>query len=563
MTYIRTFLLAAALTLLNATPPAWAETTQTAVSLDERFNPNVTGGEGFVCTMAVQPDGKIIIGGNFTSVDGAEHNNLARLNADGSVDASFTASVDYTVNGVAVQPDGKIVLGGTFTHVNGEPHNYLARLEASGKVDGCFDLSTSGPSGAVRSIALQTDGKILFAGAFNGPGKNMARLNANGRLDASFNPTDTNGAGVLWVAVQPDGKIVLVGDFTIPHNRIARLNAGGSVDDSFNPGTGANDLVYSVVVQPDGKKILVGGSFTEVNGNPRDAFARLDAGGALLAESVAFGGHGAVVSMAMQADGKIVLGGSSGIIRINADGGVDDSFHPTTGGNPAVRNVTLQPDGKILLGGDFTSVNGTTRNAIARLKNEVSAQAQLEAGNQRYAAGKATHPDQSVKTRKEVAAGQHPFAVIVGCADSRVPPEIVFDHGLGDLFVIRIAGEVLDKSSLGSIEYAVEHFHPVLIVVLGHERCGAVEAAVNYDPHADPEHPVSDQILYLINAIKPAVVHGNNETETIELSVKQNARQVAAQIRTDLDEEHLDKEKKVSIITGYYDLDTGKVIYYQ
>lgn len=103
---------------------------------------------------------------------------------------------------------------------------------------------------------------------------------------------------------------------------------------------------------------------------------------------------------------------------------------------------------------------------------------QLMEGNLRYAQGNASHPHQSLEQRAELVSGQHPFAVILGCSDSRIPPELIFDQGLGDVFVIRTAGEVVDNASLASIEYAVEHLDVPLVVVLGHDSCGAVTAAV-------------------------------------------------------------------------------------
>ncbi len=102
----------------------------------------------------------------------------------------------------------------------------------------------------------------------------------------------------------------------------------------------------------------------------------------------------------------------------------------------------------------------------------------LMEGNLRYAEGNASHPHQSPERRAELISGQHPFAVILGCSDSRIPPELIFDQGLGDVFVIRTAGEVVDNASLASIEYAVEHLGVPLVMVLGHDSCGAVTAAV-------------------------------------------------------------------------------------
>ncbi len=122
-------------------------------------------------------------------------------------------------------------------------------------------------------------------------------------------------------------------------------------------------------------------------------------------------------------------------------------------------------------------------------------------GNGRFAAGKPIHPDQSPERRKELVYGQHPWAAILGCIDSRVPPEIIFDVGLGEIFVSRSAGQVLDKAVLGSLEFAVEE-HAKLLMVLGHEHCGAVKATIAaIENHTMPP----GQIAYLVNQIKPAV----------------------------------------------------------
>ncbi len=124
--------------------------------------------------------------------------------------------------------------------------------------------------------------------------------------------------------------------------------------------------------------------------------------------------------------------------------------------------------------------------------------ARLMAGNRRYVAGQPTHPDQTPARRRELAAGQRPFAAILGCADSRVPPEILFDQGLGSLFVVRVAGNIVDDAVLGSLEYAVGHLGVHLIVVLGHTGCGAVQAAAAGGTH-------TGAITRVIEAILPAV----------------------------------------------------------
>lgn len=149
----------------------------------------------------------------------------------------------------------------------------------------------------------------------------------------------------------------------------------------------------------------------------------------------------------------------------------------------------------------------------------------LIAGNERYASGHPLHLHQDVDRRTEVAAGQHPIAVVVGCSDSRVPPEIVFDQGLGDIFVVRVAGNVVDDQALGSIEYAVEHLGAHLIVVLGHEKCGAVQAAV--DGGEVPGH-----IDSIVQAIKPAVDQARSQPgNLLDNAINANVLRVVYEIR--------------------------------
>lgn len=178
----------------------------------------------------------------------------------------------------------------------------------------------------------------------------------------------------------------------------------------------------------------------------------------------------------------------------------------------------------------------------------------LADGNAHFVRGRSTHPNQSVSRRDEVAKGQHPFAVIVGCSDSRLSPEIVFDQGLGDLFVVRVAGNIVDDNALGSIEYAVEHLGARLIVVLGHEKCGAVAAAVASD-HAD------GHVDSIVKAIQPAVIKATTEHgDVVDNAVKENVRQVVAEIRTSEPVlAKLVKSGKVKVIGARYDLDSGRV----
>jgi carbonic anhydrase len=164
---------------------------------------------------------------------------------------------------------------------------------------------------------------------------------------------------------------------------------------------------------------------------------------------------------------------------------------------------------------------------------------------------------QAAKRRAELTKSQHPFAIIVSCSDSRVPPEIVFDQGLGDLFVLRVAGNVIDDHSLGSIEYAVDHLAVRLIVVLGHQRCGAVKAAKETIA-AKTEAPA--HIQSLVTAIQPAVkatVHDDLET-----TVKANVKDVVQALRssTPVLKPKVDSGE-LRVLGGYYSLDTGSVAF--
>ncbi len=183
--------------------------------------------------------------------------------------------------------------------------------------------------------------------------------------------------------------------------------------------------------------------------------------------------------------------------------------------------------------------------------------ARLMAGNKRYAAGKLTHPNQSVKRRTTVARGQQPFAAILGCADSRVPPEVVFDQGVGDLFVVRVAGNVADDHAIGSLEYAVTVLEVPLLLVLGHSRCGAVDAALKTPPGAQ----VSAGLGSLLEAIRPAVVQAKDRPgDALDNAVRANVAHVVARLKgAQPTLAGLASQGKLKIVGGHYDLETGLV----
>ena len=183
--------------------------------------------------------------------------------------------------------------------------------------------------------------------------------------------------------------------------------------------------------------------------------------------------------------------------------------------------------------------------------------AKLKEGNGRYASGKLQHPGQTTERRAELTKDQHPFAVIVSCSDSRVPPEIVFDQGLGDLFVVRVAGNVIDDHGLGSIEYAVDHLGARLIVVLGHQSCGAVKAAKET---IAAKSKAPGHIQSLVTAIQPAVEA--TAKSDLGATVEANVKNVVQALRTSTP---ILKPKvdsgEVQVIGGYYSLDTGAVTF--
>jgi len=175
----------------------------------------------------------------------------------------------------------------------------------------------------------------------------------------------------------------------------------------------------------------------------------------------------------------------------------------------------------------------------------------LKTGNERFVNSKVSVGKPVAARRAETAQSQHPFAIVVGCADSRTAPEIVFDQNIGDLFVVRTAGNLVDDYALGSIEYGVEHLGARLIVVLGHERCGAVTAALASS--TAPGHVNS-----LVRDIQPAVVASKGkEGDPLANAIHENDAEVAAKIRKEAQLGEL--ASQVKVVEGYYDLDTGKV----
>ena len=350
-------------------------------TLDPTFAPAVNGGA--VYATAVQPDGRILLGGAFTSVNNSSsRNHLARLFADGSLDTSFFNTgngVSSTVWCLAVQTDGRIVIGGDFTSVLGTTRTRVARLNVNGTLDASF-VPTNAITGSVLALAAQSDNKVIIGGSFSStyfPAYN-ARLNADGTTDTAFS-SYPNGP-VNAVGIQSDGKIVIGGAFTTvngaPRNRIARLNADGSLDNTFQNGlSGASSIVRCLQIQTDGK-ILIGGDFTGVNSTSRSYVARLNSNGSLDTGFVSYpGASSAVYALAVRPDSGVVIGGNftsyassplTRVARLYADGTRDTAF-TSSGINNIVQALAVQSDGALLIGGTFTTVNTSNRLYFARL----------------------------------------------------------------------------------------------------------------------------------------------------------------------------------------------------
>ncbi|HEX5706734.1 MAG TPA: delta-60 repeat domain-containing protein, partial [Pyrinomonadaceae bacterium] len=389
-------------TSVNGTPREKIARLNADGSLDTSFESKLRV-DVLVKDIVVQPNGKLLVAGLFTTTGTTVNPGVARLNADGSVDATFSVpQLDNTVDVMALQPDGRVVIGGFFTSVNGVTRRHVARLNANGALDTSFLASGAGANEPVFALSVRPDGRVVIGGFFSSfndtPRGRIARLHADGSLDTSFLNSGAGAESTVWaLAFQTDGRVVIVGDFSsyngTPRERIARLNADGSLDTSFlASGAGADTTVSAVAVQPDGR-VLVGGFFSSIAGTARDSVARLEPSGA---PDATFVPAPIVVAhaqaLALQPDGKVLIGGVftrvNGVTRLRlarleASGALDAAFPSVgSGASNTVEAVAVQPDGKILVGGRFTNVNNSIRRRVARLNADGSVDAAFNANVQ-------------------------------------------------------------------------------------------------------------------------------------------------------------------------------------
>ena len=396
-----------------------------------------------VLTIDLQQDGKIIVGGGFDKCDSVIANSLARLDTNGVLDTTFITGLGFNqpVKGLIVQPDGQILLSGQFSYYNNFGRNNIIRLGVNGIVDTTF-LKSSGFNNTASEVVLQPDGKILTMGWFtsynNIPYFSITRLFADGNPDTSFHQNNTRimqMKGNLFV--QPNGQILASGFVNMPlFHGIIRLNQDGSIDSSFlaylngmtkffpsafqpdgkiiigmgakycnrlnndgstdstffyNEGTGFDDYINSIALQNDGK-IVVAGEFDLFDGHACGKIARMNSDGtydSTFNTGIGFDFLGAEV-LTIQPDGKILVGGDfdkfnginqKGLVRLNTDGSKDTTFIVGGGISEKVFSIILQPDGKIIVGGVFSTYNSHSSKNIVRLNSNGSYDATFVVGS--------------------------------------------------------------------------------------------------------------------------------------------------------------------------------------
>lgn len=402
---------------------------------------NFIGNAVYACEQ--QTDGKIIFGGDFTTYNGLNSTRILRLNSNGSKDTTFKigSGPDGSIRSIHIQKDGKIIVAGKFSFFNNVYVLGIIRLNPDGTRDASFSAGSGiRDFGEVECIQSLSDGKILIGGDFtlyNGVKVgHIIRLNSDGTRDNSFNIGTGAGFPVRSIVVQSDGKIIVGGSFSDFNGksvgRIIRLNPDGTKDITFNVGTGFNSDVYSLMLLPN-NKIIVGGLFSSFNGIavkrvivlqengsvdnnfvvPDKLFSirsflllpnnKILAGGSISSqgvnissifcfnsdgtEDINYNKHGGISgisnihvnSIGVQNDDKILLGGEfnsyngvtkNNLVRINSDGSLDNTFDIGIGPNKPLKSVLCQSNGKIIVGGNFQSFNNISANSIIRLNND-------------------------------------------------------------------------------------------------------------------------------------------------------------------------------------------------
>lgn len=366
-------------------------------TIDPTFNIG-TGSNNTILFIKEQADGKILVAGSFSNMNGDTRKGIIRLNADGSVDPTFSEAgkgPNNEVHTVAQSANGKLMIGGVFQQYSfptNQTVNRIMRLKADGSVDSTFNFGSSyGTDNLVKTITEISPNRYFVGGLFttmNGTTRNyMAAIDSTGALDAGFTPGTGANSWVMTSLKLPDGSIILGGEFDQYNGswrrKLCKINANGQLDANFNNtgwSGGASGQIKALAVQSDGK-ILAGGTFGTYNGNSNvhNRIVRLNSDGSTVDASFVTGTgfNSTVESIAIQSDGKIIVGGSfteyNGhavryLVRLNTNGTIDNTFNIGTGFNFDVRVVAVDSEDRVFAGGWFTSYNDSTGiNRITRL----------------------------------------------------------------------------------------------------------------------------------------------------------------------------------------------------
>jgi uncharacterized delta-60 repeat protein len=375
-----------------------------------RLNANGTRDESFVIgngfnlpiqSIAVQDDGKILVGGQFNFYNGVSHNRIIRLNPNGAMDETFNigSGVNALVHHIEVQSNQKILLSGDFNLVNGITSTRLVLLNADGTIDIAFN-NTLGANALIRKASYINENRILLAGDFkqvnNTPATHLAIINNDGSLDPTFSVHENFNQRVKDFYVNSENEIYAVGDFslfdTFSYNAILKLLPNGILDTNFVVNTAANSRINKIKLLADNQFCLAG-NFEQFRALQKKGFVKIDqignpdygfnVGGGI-------GLNGAITTIAEQADGKIIIAGTftsyqnqtvNRICRIHKNGTLDTSFLIDKSPNNDINKIIVQPDGKIIVAGAFTNFNDSTINRIVRLNSDGSFDSTFVIGN--------------------------------------------------------------------------------------------------------------------------------------------------------------------------------------
>lgn len=343
-----------------------------------------------ITNVGVLPDGKILLTGNFTSFNGFQTNRIVRLYGDGRVDPDFSIGngFDDDVSAMAIQSDGKIILGGKFLNYNGIVANRIVRINYDGSTDNRFLSGTGFSAGAVQKIKADRSGAIMIGGSFTGNynGNDVSRvciLNPDGMLktDIDFGSGPAS-ASVLALENDQEGSWYIAGSFSVfdglNQGRLAKINPSGEYDTGYlSAGIGFDNSVFKVLPLED-KKTMVFGNFKKFNGVSVSRIMRLleDGSRDVNFNALQSGANNLIKNAVLQSDGKVVFGGNftkyndapmNRIARILPDGAVDDGFNVGAGFNSQVYAMAIQSDFKILVGGNFTKYNDSPCGRLIRL----------------------------------------------------------------------------------------------------------------------------------------------------------------------------------------------------